>query len=299
MVVKESLLRDMLRLFVWYPFRWLVLALPVRIGVALLSLMGDVHYCFSIEKRQRLHQNSLLIKTKGIVKGNFIKEYFRNYYIDRLLIFIFPKFGRQEIERFVEFEGFEYLDQALKKGKGAILVHGHFGPVHLPLVTLARLGYKIKQIGNPSDEGLSWIGRHVAFRLRLIYEKKIPAEIIKVDSFLRPAFTCLQGNGVIMTTGDGSGTVRQVGKQEPFLFLNQKVMFPLGPSRLAYKTDAALLPLFIIPGKRKPYRIIIEPPLLSEKTGDEKIRDLTGQFIERFEYYAILYPEYMHFIDRI
>lgn len=302
MTVNESIFRNILRLFVWYPFRWLVALLPVRLGIPILRTMGDVHFFLSRGKKKLLLDNLLRLQgNKNLPNGSnnkIIREYFRNHYIDRLLIFVFPKFGKKEIDRFVELSGIEKLDGALKKGRGVILIHGHFGPVHLPLVVLARLGYRMKQIGLPSDEGLSWIGRNVAFRLRVKCEAKMPAEVIKADSFLRPAFKWLKNNGIIMITGDGSGTERRVGRHEDFIFCGYPARFPLGPSLLANKTGAEILPLFIVPGEKKTYKIIIENHFASQHSGDERARDITGQFVHRLEKYVLLYPGYMHFMDR-
>jgi lauroyl/myristoyl acyltransferase len=138
----------------------------------------------------------------------------------------------------------------------------------------------------------------VAFRLRLRYEAKIPAEIIMADGFLRSAFRWLHDNGVIMITGDGSGTEKRVGRYEIFSFFGRKVLFPLGPAILADKTGASILPMFIVPGERKRYRIVIERPLTSSGKGEESIKAVTGQFIERMEYYVSRFPGWMHFLDR-
>ena len=302
MKVRESFIRDVLRLFVWFPLRWTLMVIPVTWGIRLLKSMGDAHFAFSKGKKRLLLGNLSHLREQdgdvGASRTACVREYYRNHYVDHLLIFIFPKFGMREMEKLVEIEGLEYLDEALQSGKGAVLVHGHFGPVHLPLVVLARLGYPMKQIGLPSDEGLSWVGRNVAFRLRLKYEARIPAEIIKADGFLRSAFRWLNSNGIIMITGDGSGTEKRVGRHEIFGFFGHRVYFPLGPAILASKTEAAILPLFIVPGESKQYRIIIERPLNSMSAGDEKLRDVTGQFIKRLEYYVSRFPGWMHFLDR-
>jgi len=300
MIIRESVFRDLLRLFVWYPLRWLIAIMPVSGGIALLRMMGDVHYAAARGGKKNLRENlGRMFPALNAQEANrIVREHFRNHYVDRLLIFIFPRFGLQEVERLMEMDGLEHLDKALKRGKGVVLVHAHFGPVHLPLVVLARLGYRMKQIGLPSDEGLSWIGRNVAFKLRLHYEAKIPAEIIMADGFLRSAFRWLHDNGVIMITGDGSGTERRVGRHEVFSFFGQKVMFPLGPAILAEKTGATILPMFILPGERKQYRIVIGRPLTSDGKGEEGIKAVGGQFIERMQHHVSLFPGWMHFLDR-
>lgn len=263
-----------------------------------MALMGDIHF-FSARRRCRfLSENLARIYHRSSDTAFIIREYFRNHYIDRLFIFIFPSFQLKDVKRFIEFQGIEHLKAALLNGKGAVLVHGHFGPVHLPLVALSRMGFALKQVGNPSDEGLSMIGRKVAFRLRLKYEKKIPAEIVKANGFLRPVFRWLSRNGIVMITGDGAGTEHFIGQSLICKMWGQKMYFPIGPAKLSATTGARLLPMFILPGKHKRYRIIIEPPLKTQRTGNEAIMELTEAFVHRLEYYISLYPGYMHFLDR-
>ena len=300
MKTNESLGRDLLRLLVWYPLRWLITILPVPTALAVLRRMGDCHYLLA----KRSGFMALRANIDRIVPGaenpeRIIRTYFQNHYIDRLLILVFPKLTGPEIDRLVSFKGLEHLTAACAAGKGALLVHGHFGPVHLPLVTLARLGYPMKQIGMPSDEGLSWVGRLVAFRLRMKYEAKIPAEIVKADSFLRGIFTWLGNKGIVMITGDGTGTQTRLGKHHVFRLVGQPVLFPLGPAILAQKTGAALLPLFIVPnGQDGRYTIVIEAPLTSPHEGAEAIADKTSQFVRRLESYICRNPGFMHFLDK-
>ncbi|MCI5167370.1 MAG: lauroyl acyltransferase, partial [Candidatus Electrothrix sp. GM3_4] len=227
-----------------------------------------------------------------------IRLYFQNHYQDQLFPLVFPQFNKENIADYVSFQGLSHLDKALAKEKGVVLVHGHFGPVHLPLVSLALMGYPMKQIGNPSDKGLSWIGRHVAFRLRMHYESRIPADIIQAASFLRPIFQALRSNQIIMTTGDGSGTEEAFGKQECFQFLGQQVVLPLGPAILSRKTGASLLPLFILSGDQTLFTVIIEPEITSDLPGEQGVLDCTKKFLTRSEEYILASPGYMHFLDR-
>jgi len=140
----------------------------------------------------------------------------------------------------------EHLNQVLLNGKGCILVHGHFGPAQLPLFALGLKGYNINQLGLPSDEGLSLVGKKVAFKIRQVYEGMIPARIVSAESFLRPLFKHLETNGILMMTGDGTGGDKFVGKFLPVKFFNQEVLFPTGYAALSLKTGAPILPLFTI-----------------------------------------------------
>jgi KDO2-lipid IV(A) lauroyltransferase len=298
MQTHESLGRDLLRLLVWYPLRWLLLLLPAKLGIAVLRSMGDLHYAAAGGKRRLLTKNLVLMGIPASQHQEIIRAYLRNHYVDQLFPIIFPKFHAGNIGKYLRVSGIEHLDAALQRGKGVVLVHGHFGPAHLPLTGLALMGYPLKQVGNPSDKGLSWIGRHVAFRLRMGYEKKMPAEIIKADTFLRPVFTALRQNQVIMITGDGSGTAEQFGKQHRFTFLGQQVLLPLGPAILARKTGAALLPLFILPGTEPPFTAIIGQEITSPLPDMAGVLECTNHFAALLEEHVRQQPGWMHFLDR-
>ena len=297
MVTQESIYRDILRLFVWFPLRWVIENSPVNAGISALKKMGYLHFLLSRGKHGNIEENLCRFKQcTGNAEMEIIREYFENHYVDRLMIFIFPKFGRKETEKYIEFEGLDNLDEALKRGRGVVLIHGHFGPVHLPLVALSRLGYPLKQIGLPSDEGLSWTGKKVAFRLRQKYECMIPAEILNAESFLRPAFKWLHENGIIMITGDGSGTDKHVGKHGVFDFLGHPVSIPLGPALLALKTGASLNPLFIEPGTKKMYKVVIGNSI--NQDGNRDAAALTREFLKQYEQRIKKFPGFMHFLDR-
>ncbi len=287
-----------MRLVVWYPLRWFVLLLPVGWAISTLGYLGDIHHAVSKGGRKRLAQNIALINGNGPDPQPATLKFFRNYYTDRLMIFIFPNFHAKEVEKFIEIKGLEHLDFALAKGRGAILVHGHIGPVHLPLVALARIGYKMRQVGYPSDEGLSWIGRNVAFRQRIRYENMMPADVVNAESFLRPVFAWLKDNGVIMITGDGAGTNKVIGKSVTIPLCEKPYKFPLGPATLSGKTGAPLLPLFITPGKERLYRIIIEPPITDGAVEKISIPGVTEKFVKRLETRIEQNPAWWHFLDR-
>lgn len=294
--------RDLLRLIVWYPLRLLIRALPPSGGMTILKWMGDLHCSVASGKRQLLTENLQRIDLHPELSEEkyqkIIHIYFQNHYLDQLFPLIFPKFNAENISDYVTISGLANLDAALRRNKGVILIHGHFGPVHLPLIALALMGYPMKQIGNPSDKGLSWIGRKVAFRLRMSYEQRMPADIIKADSFLRPIFATLGKNQVIMTTGDGSGNNQKFGKQHRFTFLGHPVDLPLGPALLAQKTGAPLLPLFIMPGKEAAYNVIIENEIVSNLSGEQSVIECTRVFADKLEQYIRSNPGYMHFLDR-
>lgn len=301
MRVQESVMRDIARLLFWYPGRWALVLLPASTGLFVLRRLGDLHRLIGKRKATALKRGIDLARTfyasEGAQWDNALKDAFRNHYVDRFVMFIAPKITRDFLAQHIRIQGLEHLEAALSKGNGAVVVIGHFGPVHLPLISLAVLGYSVQQIGMPSDRGLSWIGRNVAFRLRLRYEAKIPAPIILANKTMRPILEGLRKNNVVMITGDGTGTEEHFGRQEKCRFLGRYMAFPTGPGRLCEKTGASLLPMFILPDESKSFQLLIEEPILPDSAGTYE--GAACCFAARLERRVGQFPGYMHFLDRL
>ncbi|MBI5740241.1 MAG: lysophospholipid acyltransferase family protein [Nitrospirae bacterium] len=297
MIVRESIARDVLRLVIWYPFRWFLRLVPVVRAYTLLGFMGDVEYVLSSGRKKSLLLANLKrgLGTVDRSEGEFagiIRRYLRNHYINQLQIFIFPRLNSSNLTSVHIFEGIEHLDDSLKRKRGSILLHSHFGPTQLPLHALGILGYQAVQVGLPTADGLSLIGRHVSFRLRVRYEAKIRARIVPATSFLRPLFEALKNNGVVFMTGDGAGGNKFLGKVSVEEFLGGKAPFTLGANILSDKTGAAVLPMFTIP-EGSGYKTIIHPPVTSGAEGWARMDGFAGLL----ESYIKRYPYLWHFWD--
>jgi len=296
MIVRESLKRDIARLIIWYPVRLLILILPVKISFAFFRLLGRSHYYFKRNAlndlrtniRRGLHDESLIEQT--------IKTYLENHYIDRLHIFTYPRLRRTEnLSKVCKITGLNHLESALKNGAGAIIVLGHAGPIQLPLFHLGQSGYSVIQIGLPTGEGLSWIGRNVAFRLRLIYEAMIPARILTANRFLRPLFKHLQKNGVVMMNIDPAGGGKWIGQLSTQKFLGASIPFPLGSAILSCKTGAPILPLSIKKLADSTWFCELHPAYDPVTTGNEQ--QFVKNMAEWYQEIVMQDPGLWHFWD--
>jgi KDO2-lipid IV(A) lauroyltransferase len=303
MVTTESAGRDIARLFIWYPFRWFVSLLPLSWAIALFRLLGTIHFLFARKRVADLESNmSCLVGgywRREDLRG-IVHRYLRNHYVDRLHIFLFGRLRRAGCSRrLIRLQGEEHIRRALERGKGCIIVHGHFGVIQLPLFALHEAGFDLLQVGLPSDHGLSWVGRHVAFRLRLRCESRLPARIIEAGKYMRPVVRHLQQNGVVLITGDGAGGGLRVGRTRRVPFLDGAMDVPEGPLRLARMTGATLLPAFVIDERNGYYKFVIGRPLLHDD--DEENRPVHPDPLRRFpvllERFIERYPWNWHFWD--
>lgn len=298
MIVRESIIRDFARIIIWYPVRLIIGCLPVTVSFALFRLLGRMHFRMNFRTVQTLRNN--------IFRGNphlhdqaaaaIIKTYLENHYIDRLHIFTYPRLRQSsELDKICSIEAVERIDSVLKKGKGAIIVLGHYGPIQLPLFQLGTSGYRIIQVGLPTGEGLSWIGRHVAFRLRLRYEKMIPAYILPADTFLRPLFNHLKMNGIVMMNIDPAGGGKWIGRLLWKSFFGHCIPFSLGSAILSHKTGAPILPLSIHRTGRKRYLFTIHEPVLPEESRSPE--SLLDRMVDWYEHMVSKDPGLWHFWD--
>jgi KDO2-lipid IV(A) lauroyltransferase len=235
--------------------------------------------------------------TSKTLSDKFVTEYLATHYTTQLSIFLFPKLNRNNVHTIHTFSGLEHLEKALTQTRGAILLHAHFGPAQLTLVALALQGYPMIQIGLPIDEGLSWIGRHVAFRLRLRYESAIPAKIVSADGYLRPVVHGLHRNAVVMTTGDGAGRGKYLGKFITSPFLGRQFPFSAGAVQLSDRLRTPVLPTFLVPVSKTKWRTEIHPPL--SLSPQETLNQQMQPFIALLESYVIQYPGLWHFWDEL
>jgi phosphatidylinositol dimannoside acyltransferase len=301
MVVEESPLRDLARLIVWYPLRWMVSALPIARALSAMAILGKLHCRLSTGKRLILMDNLRALDAIGdqpSLMKETIDQFFETHYVSQLLAFLFPRLNMKNMAAIHEFAGLQKLDRVLANGKGCILLHAHFGPIHLPLFDLGLRNYDVKQIGYlRKPEGLSPIGVRVSFRMREQLERLIPAEIVQANRFLGSAFKHLKKNGILMMTGDGTGRGEFIGNFKPFSFLGQRMLLPVGPAKLANKTEAIVVPMFTIRQKAgHQYVTIIEDPLPSGLREADNM-EITARFLQLFELYVKRYPGLWHFWD--
>ncbi len=300
MRTEQGILRDIMRLFIWYPFRWLTRIIPVGATFFLLKCMGDLHYAAG-RNRKRLVLSRMNEILGGCAHKEQARRYFENHYTDRLHIFLYSRKDLAgEMLKRITFENLELLDRLLGTERGALVVQPHFGPVQITLLALALRGYTPIQIGYPNDSGLSRIGRSVAFRYRLKYEAMLPAPIIPADRYMGRVFKHLKKPGVVLTTGDGAGGETAFGEQREFRFFGRNRVFPVGPATWAIRTGAAFVPTFIIPETYARFRVVFEEPIEPDgKDLEEDKVSMTAAFISVLERYAREHPHCWHFWDEI
>jgi Kdo2-lipid IVA lauroyltransferase/acyltransferase len=195
-----------------------------------------------------------------------------------------PKYTRENIEQIVVIDGFENFDAAKRRGKGVLFLTGHMSAWELSSFAHALYGYP-----------LHFLVRPVANR--------------RLDSLIN-GYRCLSGNrpidknksarAILKVLGD-TGTVgilmdhnTSVDEGVFVNFFGVPASTSSGLARLALRTDAAVVPGFLIwDSSRRKYRLRFEPAVELSRTEDEEadVVENTQRFTRVIEEHVRSYPD--------
>jgi KDO2-lipid IV(A) lauroyltransferase len=179
-------------------------------------------------------------------------------------------------------EGREHLDEALRCGKGGILVTGHFGSWELMGCVLVRLGYPISFVVGVQRNPLVQV-------LMNDLRKSCGIGIIEPTSLLAMTHA-LRENRFIAMLSD-----QDAGRRGIFVeFLGQMASTPQGAGRLAVMTGAPVIPGFIVREDGARQRIVITPPIYADQRSrkDQAAAQVTRAYTQVIEAYVRAHPNH-------
>ena len=201
-----------------------------------------------------------------------------------------PGGWRHDIRR----EGRSHVDDALARGRGAVLWVSHFSFAGLVAKKArCRAGIRTSHLSHPSHGfSRSRFGMRYLNRLRMHVEDRYLNERVMLSlggatGALRQLHRRLRGNGVV------SVTVRERAERPSMVpFLDGTIRLASGAADLAYATGAALLPVFAVREPEGYFRVVVEPPLevrqhlARRESSDAALRDYTA----RLKPFVLDYP---------
>ncbi|MFP3870224.1 MAG: lysophospholipid acyltransferase family protein [Syntrophobacteria bacterium] len=129
--------------------RWL----PLRAGRAYLGVMGRIYYFINRKEKQQITENISAVirklparKPTDLVIRQTFQGIFAHYHEKLFTGYCHYKKLCCFLRRYVELENQHLLDEALRRGRGVILVTGHFGGVEFLPSTLALRGYPVTMV---------------------------------------------------------------------------------------------------------------------------------------------------------
>ncbi|MBI5826125.1 MAG: lysophospholipid acyltransferase family protein [Deltaproteobacteria bacterium] len=229
---------------------------------------------------------------------NAVRDAFVVNAVKDIEVLVYPALDKGNIADFVECEGLENLDEALWRGKGAMLVFAHFGSNQMIMPAIGYRGYRMSQVSAPptvweeklpGKKGAMW-KRGLEIRWR--HEQSLPVTHINVFGTMKEVFLCLRRNEVLGIAMDGGGGRKRVAAE----FLGGRAFFSTGAMEIAERTRCAVLPAFNVREGGGRHRLVIEPSMGVE-TGEGFVERRTAAFVKRLEEYVRRYPgHYLGFL---
>ena len=298
----KIILNEMKIWFFWWPFRIFAQHVPYKWSYCALSIVSWCIFSVSGKRKEKMMDilGRLLQMNDGKKLSKIVRRSFDLKIKNDLDVMLYPRINKENVQSVVSVEGTHHLDEALKKGRGAILLHCHFGNPQALMLGIGHLGYPLNQIGgNPVEDWQDLLGRPPtplesrSLKLRLEYEKTLPVNFIYVFKNMRPVFRCLMGNEVLAVALDGGNDNIRTYVD----LFHRTAFFASGPMKLALKTKAEVLPLFVVRKPDHQHTVVIEPPLKLDVTGDVEhdIQKNTQKYMSILERYVFRYP--CHYVE--
>ena len=282
--MKESILYYSVR-----ALGFMIRRLPGSWALWIGKRIGMCGYYFDIKHKSRAYANLKIAfsqtKSPDEIK-QITKQLFKSYGQNLIELFRMPLVTPEKFDRFVTVEGKEHVTDALKLGKGVIMVAMHFGSWELASLSCVHLyPYKVlvktqKRYSRLDD-------------LLNSYRAGGESAVLTRGEGTRDVMRCLNNNQVIGMVVDQGG---RDGVLVPFFGRNAKMS--VGALRIGLKLDVPICYSVIFRESGSRHRMIVHKPFVLERTGDTE-KDLVANLTKVtriMEEYIRKYPhEYMWF----
>jgi len=270
-----------------YAFFWLFQRIPYRFVRVLGAVFLRIGFFFVVGQKRIARESLRTAFGDGMSAGDreaIVKRCFMGMgwgMVEMLYALAHPSTVHEK----VRVSGRERLDAALARGKGVVAVTAHFGNFPLMMLAFAQKGYPTSAVIRPArDKDLEefLLKKRSDVGVRTVYA--LPRNVCVVQSL-----QVLRENGVLFLAldqnfGAGSGVFVD--------FFGRKAATATGPAVFAMRSDAVILPMFMVRVGPDRHDIVIEEPIAvgPGQDDDEKIYQTTAALTRVIERYIRRYP---------
>jgi Kdo2-lipid IVA lauroyltransferase/acyltransferase len=259
--------------------------LPLGISLAIGRKLGMLGIYLNPKRKCIAYANLKCALGRKYVPSQIrrvLKQAYRNMGQGIIETLLLPKIDKAHAERNFTFENFDNIDNALKKGKGVILLTPHFGNWEMANAALPFKGYIYKAIAREQKP-------YLLNRLLNKYRESHGCKIISKGMPIREIIKALRNNEIVGMLVD-----QDAGKSGIFVdFFNMPASWHRGVMELALATGARIVPGFIIRQEGAKFKLTVREPIVFPQTGskEEKIKEGFSQYIKYIEEIISRHPE--------
>lgn len=279
---------------------WLVTAvartlgwLPRGLARLLVRILTMTAYV-GLGRLRRVGERNLALAMPELSKagrGRILRHLFRNLGWQLVEFCRMRRFTRENTRGWIRTEGLEHFLAAEARGKGVLVLTGHFGAWELSSFYHSLMGHPMGMVIRRLDNRL--LDEYVN-AIRCLHGNRV----LHKDDFARGLLTA-------MRTGQTVGILMDTNMTPPqgvfAKFFGIEACTAAGLARVALKTGAAVLPGFCVwEEAEQQYVLHFGPQLAVGRTGDHEadILTLTGQCNDVLEAWIRRYPDQWLWIHR-
>jgi KDO2-lipid IV(A) lauroyltransferase len=275
-------------------FGFFINLLPEGFALWIGRQLGNLMYSLDVKHRKIAIQNLHLAfgqEKSEEERRSIARKNFQNLGMMAIEFFQIPKMDMETYRRKVEVEGLDKVLKVLEQNRGALLLLGHFGNWEL-MVPMSRIIQKpILAIAKPI-KGNPWLERWI-----MQSRERIGLEIIPPVNATQKVVQGLSENKIVAILFD------QRGKRSKGIwayFFGRKVPTTPGLAVMAIKSNAPVLPVFMVREGFEKHRLIVRDPLELIHTGDfrQDVEANTQLFNRVLESIIRQYPDQWLWIHR-
>lgn len=264
--------------------RGVVRILPDSIVRGLGTLVGRTFYAVDRSHRRiAIRQLQAAFPTRSDDECRAIARSTFSHFGRVLVVMLkFSTLTADQIRARVEFEGDDRVRAALTRGRGVLIVTGHFGYWELHGIATPLVLPPMSVLARPLDNPFL----HVFLEH---FRTSTGNKVIYRRGAIRRVLRALNANEIVAILIDqhiqGSDAVRVD-------FFNRPASTTTALATLALRTGAPLVPAFALPIGGGRYRLIYEHPIdLPPPGSTDPVRDLTQRCTDVLEMYVRRYPD--------
>jgi KDO2-lipid IV(A) lauroyltransferase len=198
----------------------------------------------------------------------------------------------ERMDTHIAIEGLAHLKEAHARGKGIIGLTAHYGNFPLIMMKLVREGFNVAVIARPLRDAKSG---------DFIHNLRTKTGIKTIFSYPRrecvsATIRALRDNAIVCMLSDQNFGTGGVWVD----FFGTLAATPTGASVFALRTDAAVVPMFIVRNPLGKYILYIDKavPLVHAEENEESILINTARFSKIIEAWIERYPEHWGWIHK-
>ena len=284
-------MKNYLEFIVFKFFVLLARLLPFKIVQRLGKLFGIFMFNFIPYRKKVALEN--LKKSFPEKSDEEIRRILKLAYVNLGITFFefmgFANLKISDFDGFAKLENFDVVVEALKKGKGLILMSGHFGNWELSAIaTGIKIGKPLNVIVKKQRN--KFVDREIN-KWRCWFGNKV----IPMEKAFRESLRILSEGGIVALLADQSAP-----KEGLYVnFLGRPASTFTGPAIMSIRTGAPIVMGFAIREGNYGYRIVLEKiDFTPSESEDENIIKLTQLHTSMLEKYIRLYPDHWLWFHR-